>query len=156
MNDADSLRTIHRPYDTDSNLTNQLAYDSASNQTINPSSDTDSNQTIHPPYPPHTHLPDRRVLGECVVAGSEGDAPTTSHEAGLQDASEDPPPYSPPDPKLAYLFYPPTLPHYSGQPVMACQPPPTPPGFYQPQFMPSPTYPPYAIVSPMPLFPLLL
>lgn len=164
MNYSESLRTAHslndsenhRPYDTDSNLTNQLAYDSASNRTINPSSDTDSNQTIHPPYAlhTHTHLSDRRLEGDCIAGGlAEGDAPTTSHAPDHPNASEDPPPYSPPDPKLAYLIYPPPLPHYSGQPVIACQPPPNSPGFYQPQFMPSASYPPFAIVSQMPFIP---
>ncbi|XP_041956556.1 proline rich transmembrane protein 1B [Alosa sapidissima] len=149
LTDADSLHHVHRPYDTESNLTNQLTYDSASNQTINPSSDTDSNQTIHPPYPPpypphtHTHLPDRRLVDDCVAGGAQGDAPTTIHAPDLPHASEDPPPYSPPDPKLTYLIYPP--PHYSGQAVMACQPTPNSPGFFQPQFMPSASYPPYAI-----------
>ncbi|XP_063050645.1 uncharacterized protein LOC134445517 [Engraulis encrasicolus] len=146
MTDLDSLRHMARPFDTDSTLTNQMAYDSASNRTINPStSDTDSNYTIHPPYPLHAHHPLIGVDGG--VGGSEGGAvPTTSHATDSAHGSEDPPPYSPPDPKMAYLIYPPGMPpHYSGQPVIACQPSPNSPGFYQPQFMPSPNYNPYAI-----------
>lgn len=60
--------------------------------------------------------------------------------------SEEPPPYSPPDPKMAYMIYPPQPPHYPGPPVIACQPGPNQPAFYQAQFMPSPSYPPYTIV----------
>lgn len=147
MNDLDSLRHVPRPFDTDSNLTNQLAYDSASNRTINPSSDTDSNYTIHPPYPLHTHSSEHPLAGEAVAGGLEGVAPTTSHVTDLPHASEDPPPYSPPDPKMAYLIYPPAMAAYSGQPVIGCQPSSNSPGFYQPQFMPSSSYPPYALVS---------
>uniref|UniRef100_A0AAY4DV65 Uncharacterized protein n=2 Tax=Denticeps clupeoides TaxID=299321 RepID=A0AAY4DV65_9TELE len=132
LNDTDSIQTAHQAYDTDSNQTAHLTYDTASNQTINPSSDTDSNHTIHP----------GRGGGPCQA---DDDTPTTSGSGDQPHASDDPPPYSPPDPKMTYFMYPPQPPHYSGQSVIACQPPPTPSGFYQPQFMPSPSYSPYAI-----------
>ena len=60
--------------------------------------------------------------------------------------SEEPPPYSPPDPKMAYLFYPSQPPHHPGPAVIACQPGPNQPAFYQSQFNHLPNYPPYTIV----------
>ena len=60
--------------------------------------------------------------------------------------SEEPPPYSPPDPKMAYLFYPSQPPHHPGPAVIACQPGPNQPAFYHSQFNPLPNYPPYTIV----------
>ncbi|XP_046903988.1 proline rich transmembrane protein 1B [Hypomesus transpacificus] len=59
--------------------------------------------------------------------------------------SEEPPPYSPPDPKMAYLFYPSQPPHHPGPAVIACQPGPNQPAFYHSQFNPLPNYPPYTI-----------
>uniref|UniRef100_A0A3P8XA02 Proline rich transmembrane protein 1B n=2 Tax=Esox lucius TaxID=8010 RepID=A0A3P8XA02_ESOLU len=63
----------------------------------------------------------------------------------MSTPTDEPPPYSPPDPKMTYLNYPPQPPHCPGQPVIACQPGPNQPGFFQAQFMPSPSYPPYTI-----------
>ncbi|KAI1900668.1 hypothetical protein AGOR_G00052280 [Albula goreensis] len=71
--------------------------------------------------------------------------PPTPSQSSILHLTEDPPPYTPPDPKMAYLIYPPPSPHYPGQSVIAYQPGPDQPAFYQPQFMPSPSYHPYTI-----------
>ncbi|XP_036381935.1 proline rich transmembrane protein 1B [Megalops cyprinoides] len=90
--------------------------------------------------PPTGQSPAEIVMG---VAGMG--VPSDPPHGGASHLTDDPPPYTPPDPKMAYLIYPPPSPHYSGQPVIACQPGPNQPAFYQPQFMPSPAYPPYTI-----------
>ncbi|XP_048850550.1 proline rich transmembrane protein 1B [Brienomyrus brachyistius] len=57
---------------------------------------------------------------------------------------EDPPPYSPPDPKTDCFFFPTPCPHYPEQQIVY----PTGahhPVFFQPRFMPSTSYPPYSI-----------
>ncbi|XP_036434760.1 proline rich transmembrane protein 1B isoform X1 [Colossoma macropomum] len=134
--DGDSIQTAHPAYDTDSTQTAHLTYDTDSNRTLNPAYDTDSTRALHPAY----------VLDQMTAEGAAG--PTGAEATGsgnMVNPSEDPPPYSPPDPKLAYLIYPPPLPHYPNQPVIACQPGANTPAFYQPSFLPPSTYPSYAI-----------
>ncbi|TRY60573.1 hypothetical protein DNTS_026983 [Danionella cerebrum] len=64
----------------------------------------------------------------------------TVHTGG--EGSLQPPPYSPPDPKTAFLVFPPQFP---SQPVISCQPGPSAPAFYPPGFLPPNTYPSYTI-----------
>ncbi|RXN31480.1 proline-rich transmembrane 1-like protein [Labeo rohita] len=119
--DSVSILTAGPTNDTDSIQTAHHAYDTDSNRTLNPAFDTDSTHTLHPPY----------------TGPAGGDGPTNS-------VPPNPPPYSPPDPKTAYLMYPSALPHYPNQPVIACQPGAN-PAFYQPSFLPPSTYPSYTI-----------
>lgn len=112
------------------------AYDSVSILTAGPANDTDSIQTSH-----HTYDTDsNRTLNPALdtdTGPAGGTGPTSS-------VPHNPPPYSPPDPKTACLMYPPPLPHYPNQPVIACQPGAN-PAFYQPSFLPPSTYPSYTI-----------
>ncbi|XP_017558220.1 proline rich transmembrane protein 1B [Pygocentrus nattereri] len=134
--DGDSIQTAHPAYDTDSTQTAHLTYDTDSNQTLNPAYDTDSTRALHPAY----------VLDQMTADDASGQTAAEATGSGnIVNPSEDPPPYSPPDPKLAYLIYPPPLPHYPNQPVIACQPGANTPAFYQPSFLPPSTYPSYAI-----------
>ncbi|XP_051950856.1 proline rich transmembrane protein 1B [Xyrauchen texanus] len=136
VTDGDSIQTAHPAYDTDSNQTANLAYETDSNRTLNPAFDTDSTHTLHPAYTLE------RMNMEGVPGPTGGDGPTTSLSL---NPSMDPPPYSPPDPKTAYLMYPSPMPHYANQPVIACQPGANQPAFYQPTFLPPSTYPSYTI-----------
>ncbi|XP_041098735.1 proline rich transmembrane protein 1B [Polyodon spathula] len=61
-----------------------------------------------------------------------------THNPGFVD---EPPPYTPPDPKTVHLLYPPFQPQFSGQGPVVCQPGPTETIFYQQQFIPSANYP---------------
>ncbi|XP_066499387.1 proline rich transmembrane protein 1B [Hoplias malabaricus] len=136
VTDGDSIQTSHPANDTDSTYTAHLTYDTESNQTLNPAYDSDSTRALHPTY----------ILDYMAAEGpavSPGAGATSSGTA--TNPHDDPPPYSPPDPKLAYLIYAPPLPHYPTQQVIACQPGANPPAFYQPSFLPSSTYPSYAI-----------
>ncbi|XP_009301986.1 proline rich transmembrane protein 1B isoform X2 [Danio rerio] len=126
--DSVSIFTAGPANDTDSIQTAHLAYETDSNRTINPAFDTDSTHTLHQPYTAHM---------EGVPGPAGGDGPAGS-------ISLNPPPYSPPDPKTAYLMFPAPLQHYSNQPVIACQPA-NPPAFYPPSFLPPSTYPSYTI-----------
>ncbi|KAK7145497.1 hypothetical protein R3I93_013279 [Phoxinus phoxinus] len=132
VTDGDSIQTGHPAYDTDSNLTAHLAYETDSNRTLNPAFDTDSTHTLPPAY-----TLDRGTM-EGVPGPPGGDGPTAS-------ISLTPPPYTPPDPKTAYLMYPSPVTHYPNQPVITCQPGANPPAFYQPSFLPAATYPSYTI-----------
>ncbi|XDV49614.1 hypothetical protein PO909_018827, partial [Leuciscus waleckii] len=118
--DSISILTAGPTNDTDSIQTGHPAYETDSNRTLNPAFDTDSTHTLHPVYtlPPG------------------GDGPTSSIS---------PPPYTPPDPKTAYLMFPSPVTHYPNQPVITCQPGANPPAFYQPSFLPPATYPSYTI-----------
>ncbi|KAJ8388759.1 hypothetical protein AAFF_G00129920 [Aldrovandia affinis] len=107
----------------------------------------------HTPHSAHAPEGNGMCPGE-VAVGMAGDRSLTANQLqdppappqrSVPDLTEDPPPYTPPDPKMAYLIHPPPSPHYLGQPVIAYQPGPDQPPFYQPQFMPSPSYPPYTI-----------
>ncbi|XP_022526282.2 uncharacterized protein LOC111192675 [Astyanax mexicanus] len=138
VTDGDSIHTAHPAYDTDSTQTAHLTCDTDSNRTLNPAYDTDSTRALHPAY----GLEHLSAEGGTGPAGAEGTTCTTSNAV---NPSEEPPPYTPPDPKLAYLIYPPPLPHYPNHPVIACQPGANPPAFYQPSFLPPSTYPSYAI-----------
>lgn len=126
VTDGDSIQTANAAYDTDSNQTTHLAYETDSNRTLNPAFDTDS--ALHPPF---------------TLERTGGEGPSTSFPP---NPSMDPPPYSPPDPKTAYLMYPSPLPHYPNQPVITCQPGANPPAFYQTPFPSPSTYPSYTIV----------
>ncbi|KAG2470152.1 proline rich transmembrane protein 1B [Polypterus senegalus] len=53
----------------------------------------------------------------------------------------EPPPYSPPDPKMCSLLYPPFPPPYPGHVPLVCQPGSTDQLFYQQQLSPSAVYP---------------
>ncbi|XP_076857391.1 proline rich transmembrane protein 1B [Brachyhypopomus gauderio] len=134
--DGDSVQTAGRAYDTDSTQTAHLTCDTDSNRTFDTACDTDSTRALHSAYDP-----ERPARAGETGAGGVHD-PGTTH---TEELSEEPPPYSPPDPKLAYLIYPPPLPHYANQPVIACQPAAVTPAFYQPPFVPTSTYPSYAI-----------
>nr|XP_023696428.1 proline-rich transmembrane protein 1-like [Paramormyrops kingsleyae] len=82
----------------------------------------------------------------CASTASPAEIPPTCPESAPASAQpqvppqrpsgpvEDPPPYSPPYPKTDCFFFPTPCPHYPEQPV-----------FYQPQFTPSASYPPYSI-----------
>ncbi|CAM4719304.1 unnamed protein product [Leuciscus chuanchicus] len=130
VTDGDSIQTGPPAYDTDSNQTAHLAYETDSNRTLNPAFDTDSTHTLHPVY-----TLDRGTM-EGVPGPPGGDGPTSSIS---------PPPYTPPDPKTAYLMFPSPVTHYPNQPVITCQPGANPPAFYQPSFLPPATYPSYTI-----------
>ncbi|XP_039543350.1 proline rich transmembrane protein 1B [Pimephales promelas] len=132
VTDGDSIQTGHPAYDTDSNQTAHLAYETDSNRTLNPAFDTDSTHTLHPVY-----TLDRGTM-EGVPGPPRGDGPTSSIPLT-------PPPYTPPDPKTAYLVFPSQMSHYPNQPVITCQPGANPPAFYQPPFLPPATYPSYTI-----------
>ncbi|XP_016424574.1 proline-rich transmembrane protein 1-like [Sinocyclocheilus rhinocerous] len=110
--DSVSILTAGPANDTDSIQTAHHAYDTDSNRTLNPGFDSDSTHTLHPQY----------------TGPAGGTGPTSS-------VPPNPPPYSPPDPKTACLMYP----QYPNQPVIACQPGAN-PAFYQPSFLPPPTY----------------
>ncbi|XP_073672304.1 proline rich transmembrane protein 1B [Paramisgurnus dabryanus] len=127
VTDGDSIQTSNAAYDTDSNPTTHLAYETDSNRTLNPAFDTDSAHTLE-------------RMGVLGPPGGEG--PSTSLPP---NPSMDPPPYSPADPKTAYLMYPSPPPHYPNQPVITCQPGAIPPAIYQPSFPPPSTYPSYTI-----------
>ncbi|XP_062854800.1 proline rich transmembrane protein 1B [Trichomycterus rosablanca] len=129
MTDGDSIQTANPANDSDSARTGHLTCDTDSNHTLNPVCDTDSTRGLHPAYDIEQTAPD-------------GEASTANHVANLP---EEPPPYSPPDPKLAYLVYPPSLSQYSNQSVLACQLDASSPAFYQPSFLPTSTYPSYTI-----------
>ncbi|XP_069039444.1 proline rich transmembrane protein 1B [Lepisosteus oculatus] len=53
----------------------------------------------------------------------------------------EPPPYSPPDPKMAYLLYPPLQPQFPGLTPIIHQPGPREPGLYQQPLSPTGNYP---------------
>ncbi|XP_034764777.2 proline rich transmembrane protein 1B isoform X1 [Acipenser ruthenus] len=69
--------------------------------------------------------------------------PSTTGVHGIHNPGfvDEPPPYTPPDPKTVHLLYPPFQPLFPGQEPMVCQPGPTEPVFYQQQFIPSANYP---------------
>ncbi|XP_029618367.1 proline rich transmembrane protein 1B [Salmo trutta] len=137
-------------------------------QTTHLSSNSDNVHTVCPPVPKtdstfaacrplraHSDS-DGRLTREELLSQTDlaGGTPSTVCQPQISSVqpdmtastpSEEPPPYSPPDPKMAYIIYPPQPPHYPGPPVIACQPGPNQPAFYQAQFMPSPSYPPYTI-----------
>ncbi|KAJ8263329.1 hypothetical protein COCON_G00157860 [Conger conger] len=71
--------------------------------------------------------------------------PADPPQNSVPSPTEDPPPYSAIDPKMAHLIYPPASPHYPRQLPITYQPGPDHPAFYQPQFMPSPSHTPYTI-----------
>ncbi|XP_035377709.1 proline rich transmembrane protein 1B isoform X1 [Electrophorus electricus] len=121
--DDDGDQTAPRPFDTDSAQTAQLTCDTESNRTLNPAYDADSTRALHSTCDLEQTAPEG---GDGALAGGHAES-----------LSEDPPPYSLPDPKFAYLIYPPPLPHYANQPVVACQPAAGPPAFNQPSFMPT-------------------
>ncbi|XP_064210361.1 proline rich transmembrane protein 1B isoform X2 [Anguilla rostrata] len=122
-----------------------------------PEGQEDRDLAVHPadhvPHPAHTP----GVPGACpgdvaTVAATDGTStaaqlqgPTNPPQNSLPHFTEDPPPYSTIDPKMAYLIYQPTSPHHPGQPAIAYQPGPDHPAFYQSQFMPSPNCTPYTI-----------
>ncbi|XP_057212465.1 proline-rich transmembrane protein 1 [Triplophysa rosa] len=125
VTDGDSIQTANAAYDTDSNQTTHLAYETDSNRTLNPAFDTDC--ALHPAF---------------TLERMGGEGPSTSFPP---NPSMDPPPYSPPDPKTAYLVYPTPLPHNPNQPVITCQPGANPSAFYQTPFPSPSTYPSYTI-----------
>ncbi|KAJ8379565.1 hypothetical protein SKAU_G00003430 [Synaphobranchus kaupii] len=107
----------------------------------------------HAPQPapaPEVHgtCPGDAVMAVAVdgsTAASQLQDRTHAPQSSVPHPTEDPPPYSATDPKMPYRMYPPTPPHYPGQPVISYQPGPDQPAFYQPQCMPSPSYTPYTI-----------
>ncbi|KAJ7994053.1 hypothetical protein DPEC_G00261950 [Dallia pectoralis] len=80
--------------------------------------------------------------------GTSGQPQSTSvrPDASTFNPTDEPPPYSSPEPKMPYNINPPQPSYYPGAPVITCQPGPNQPGFFQAQFIPSVGgYPPYTI-----------